>query len=257
MNVATILGFLSGLSILCWAVWLSTENVLVYLNLPGVAIVLGGVIASTLICYPMREVARILGVFLTALGAEEVPTHNYISECVHLADVAAKKGHAALEGEVRRIDNEFLKSGLQMVLDGYSPAEIREILDNRIQQFFDQEMHAAGIYRTMAKLSPAFGIIGTLIGLIAMMQAMSTDLSRLGPGMAVALTTTLYGALFANMLFLPIAIKVEGRVGQIAILMQVMRDGILFIKEKTPSAIVMDKLKGYLPPRRWASIQKR
>ena len=238
MNVATILGFLSGLAVLCWAVWLSTGNVLVYLNLPGVAIVVGGVIASTLICYPMREVARILGVFLTALGAEEVPTHDYIAECVHLADVASRGGHQALEGEMRRIDNEFLKNGLQMVLDGYSTTEIREILDNRIQQYFDQEMNAAGIYRTMARLAPAFGIIGTLIGLIAMMQAMSTDLSRLGPGMAVALTTTLYGALFANMLFLPIAIKVEGRIGQIAILMQVMRDGILFIKDKTPSASI-------------------
>jgi chemotaxis protein MotA len=115
-------------------------------------------------------------------------------------------------------------------------------------------MSAAGIYRTMSRLAPAFGIIGTLIGLIGMMQAMGADLREIGPAMATALTTTLYGILLANMVFLPIAVKVEKRIEERAILMSVIRDGVLLIKDRTPALIVLDKLKAYLPPRRWGSI---
>lgn len=257
MNIATVFGFIFGIGILCVATYFSTEDVMVFINLPGIAIVLGGTLAATFICYPLREVMRMLKVFLMALGAEELPIGNYISECVYLSDVASKKGEAHLEKMLKGIDNEFLSNGLQMLVDGYSKDEIKEILDNRIHQYYEQETSAAGIYRTMSKFAPAFGIIGTLIGLIAMMQAMSGDMSQIGQGMATALTTTLYGALFANLFFLPIAIKVEKRIEQIVIMMSVIRDGILFIKDKTPSPIVLDKLKGYLPPRRWESIKRR
>lgn len=144
-----------------------------------------------------------------------------------------------------------------MLVDGYDKETIREVMNNRIKNTYEQEMSSASIFRTMAKLAPAFGIIGTLIGLISMMQAMGTDIEGLGPGMATALTTTLYGILFAHMIFLPIAIKVEKRIEERIILMSVIRDGVLYMKEKTPSAIVMHKLKSYLSPRRWASIRRR
>lgn len=257
MNIATVFGFIAGLGVLAWAVFASTESVGVFLNLPGIAIVLGGTVAATFICYPLKEVVRITSVFLMALSREELPTGTYIHECVAIAEKVSKRGEAALAAELPRTDNEFLKNGLQMVLDGYSAEEIAEILDNRIRQYHAQETGAAGVFRTMSTLSPAFGIIGTLIGLIAMMQSMTGDLTQLGPAMAVALTTTLYGTLLANLVFLPVAIKVENRVDEIATLMSVIRDGILHIKERTPPAIVLDKLKGYLPPRRWHSIGGR
>jgi chemotaxis protein MotA len=255
MNVATIIGIITGIAILCGAAWFSTDSVGVFVNLPGLAIVCGGTIAATFICYPLKEVMRVFGVFMTALGAEELPTANYITVLVNLSKQVSVKGEAHLEQNLQRIENDFLRDGLQMLVDGYSKDELREILDNRIQQSYEQEFAAAGIYRTMARLSPAFGIIGTLIGLIAMMQSMGRDIVGIGPAMATALTTTLYGALFANMFFTPIAIKVEKRVEERAILMSVIRDGILFIKDKTPAPIVRDKLMGYLPARKWASIK--
>ncbi len=255
MNIATIFGIFFGIAILCGATYMSTDSVEVFINIPGIAIVCGGTIAATFICYPLREVARVLGVFMTALGAEELPTANYIQVIVNLSKQVSAKGEAHLEKNLNRIENEFLRDGLQMLVDGYSQEELKEILDNRIQQSYEQEYSAAGIYRTMAKLSPAFGIIGTLIGLIAMMQSMGDNIGNIGPAMATALTTTLYGALLANMFFTPIATKVEKRVEERAILMSVIRDGILFIKDKTPAPIVRDKLMGYLPPRKWASIK--
>ncbi|MGL1860899.1 MAG: MotA/TolQ/ExbB proton channel family protein [Pseudodesulfovibrio sp.] len=255
MNIATIFGIIAGIVVLCAATVSATDSVSVFINGPGLAIVLGGTIASTFICYPLREVMRVMGLFVSAFTAEELPIEDYIKDIVKISKDAAK-GEEHLEKSLKGMDNEFLRDGLQMLVDGYSKDELEEILNNRIQQYHDQESNAAGIYRTMAALSPAFGIIGTLIGLIAMMQTMGDDITRIGPAMATALTTTLYGALFANMLYMPIATKVERRVEERTILMCVIRDGILFIKDKTPAPIVTDKLKGYLPPRKWSSLGK-
>lgn len=257
MNIATIFGIITGIAVLCGATWFATDSVGVFINLPGLAIVLGGTIAATFICYPLREVMRVFGLFMTAFTAEELPIGNYIKVLVQISKDSSYKGEEYLEKSIRKIENEFLRDGLQMLVDGYTKEELKEILDTRIQQYHEQEIYATGIYRTMATLSPAFGIIGTLIGLIAMMQGLGGDISRIGPAMATALTTTLYGVLFANLFYLPIATKVERRVEERTILMNVIRDGLLFIKDKTPPTIVMDKLKGYLPPRKWSSVSAK
>lgn len=255
MNIATILGILSGAVVLGWATYHSTSDPMVFVNFPGLAIVLGGIAAATFICYPLKEVMRVFQVFLLALRREELPIGAYIDEIVKIARTASSRGKVHLENALPGIENQFLRHAVQMLVDGYSREEIKEILDTRIEQSYEQEMSSASIYRTMAKLAPAFGIIGTLIGLIGMLQSMQNNMASLGPSMAVALTTTLYGALLAYVLFLPIAIKVEKLIEERVILMQVIRDGILFIHDKTPASIVLDKLKAYLPPRRWKSIQ--
>ncbi len=257
MNVATVIGIICGISVLSYATYLSTDSASVFLNLPGLAIVLGGTLASTFICFPLKEVMRVFNTFLIALKREELPINNYIDEIVKIARDASSKGKVHLERALPGIENEFLQNAIQMLVDGYSREEIKEILETRIEQTYQQEISSAGIYRTMSKLSPAYGIIGTLIGLIGMMQSMSGGLAQIGSQMAVALTTTLYGILLANVLFLPIAIKVEKRIEERVALMCVIRDGVLFIKDKTPAAIVLDKLKAYLPPRRWESVGKR
>ncbi len=256
MNPATILGILCGMAVLAWATLFSTENAAVFLNLPGLAMVLGGVTAATFICYPLKEVMRVFRAFLLALKREELPIGDYVGGLVELAHKASSQGQIALERELPGIENEFLQVALQMLVDGYGRQEMEAILNTRIEQTYDWEMSSAGIFRTMARLAPAFGIIGTLIGLIAMLQSMAVDVALLGPGMAVALTTTLYGILLANLVFLPIAIKVEKRIEERIVLMSVIRDGVLYLKDRTPAGVVLAKLKAYLPARRWASIRK-
>lgn len=254
MNIATILGFVAGIAILAVATFFSTSNSLVFINPAGFAIVFGGTAAAICICYPIREVTRTFNAFLLALSREELPIGMYIDELVKLAKQASQRGQVALEKELPGLDNHFMRFSVQKLVDGYSRQEIEAILNTRIEQQFEQDMSSAGIFRTMAKLSPAFGIIGTLIGLIGMMQSLGGDIHALGPAMATALTTTLYGVLFANMLFLPIAIKVEKRIEERCLLMTVIRDGILYIHDRAPAGIVLDKLRAYLPPRRWATI---
>jgi chemotaxis protein MotA len=257
VNIATVLGFAFGIVILGFATFLSTDSAGVFINFPGLAIVLGGTLASTFICFPLKEVMRVFNTFLIALKREELPTDHYIEEIVNIARQASARGKIHLEKTLPGIENEFLQNAIQMLVDGYSREEIKEILETRIEQTYQQELSSAGIYRTMSKLAPAYGIIGTLIGLIGMLQSMSVGLGNLGAHMAVALTTTLYGILLAHLIFLPIAIKVEKRIEERVILMCVIRDGTLFIKDKAPAAIVLDKLKAYLPPRRWSSIAPR
>ncbi|MBU0988175.1 MAG: MotA/TolQ/ExbB proton channel family protein, partial [Proteobacteria bacterium] len=176
MNIATVIGILFGLGILSFATYQSTDSIMVFLNLPGFAIVLGGTIAATFICYPLKEVLQVFRVFIIALQREDLPIGNYISELVYLAKKSSTKGKIQLEKELSGIENYFLQDGLQMLLDGYGKDDIKEIMDVRIQNTYEQEISSAGIFRTMAKFAPAFGIIGTLIGLISMMQAMGADI---------------------------------------------------------------------------------
>jgi chemotaxis protein MotA len=256
LNWATVIGIVAGVVILSLATVFSTESVTVFINLPGLAIVLGGTMAAIFICYPLKDVMRVFGTFLLALKREELPMGEYIRELVLLAKKASSQGKISLESELSGIENQFLQSAVQMLVDGYARDELEEIMDTTIEQTYDREMRSAGIFRTMARLSPAFGITGTLIGLIAMMQTLGSNLGDIGAGIAVAFTTTLYGILMANLICMPIAVKVEQRIEERLILMQVIRDGVLYIKDKAPAGVVLNKLKAYLPARRWDSIRK-
>ncbi len=258
MNAATIIGFIFGVVVLVYATYSSTETIIVFLNLPGLAIVLGGTFAATFVCYPLRAVLRVIRLFGRALRREELPIGYYIREIVYLAKQASRQGRLKLELEVRATENYFLQAGLQMLVDGYPPEEMEMVLRTRIENTYRHDMAQAQILRTTAKFSPAFGIIGTLIGLIAMMQSMGGgSFEQIGTGMAVALVTTLYGLLLANLVFLPIAVKVESSIEERVLLMNIITEGLLLIQSKMPAEMILDRLKAYLPPRRWASIRPR
>lgn len=257
MNLATLMGVVCGFGVLAWATYASSPNTAVFLNLPGLAIVFGGTMGASLVCYPMKDVAAMVRAFFLALKRPELPVAQFVNELGGLARAASTQGVISLEKEVASIENDFLRDAVQMLVDGYSREEIEEVLNTRIEQTYEREMAGAQIFRTMARLSPAFGIVGTLIGLINMLQSLGSNLRQIGPALAVALTTTLYGVLAAHMIFLPVAVKVESRIEERVALMSLIRDGVLFIKDKAPAAVVLNKLNAYLPARRWAKIRKQ
>lgn len=258
MNIATIIGIVVGIIVLSNAAYGVAENVNIFINKPGLAIVLGGVAAATFICYPFKRVMSVFKLVFLVLKREELPIGNYIHELQYLSKVAFRKGMLKLETELEGIENHFLQDGLKMLVDNYADEEIRKIMERRIENTYINEMAQANIFRTMAKLSPAFGMMGTLIGLIGLMQGMGNGgLETIGPAMATALVTTLYGIFLANMVFFPIALKVESRIEERILLMTIVLEGILLIKSKTPPDMVMDKLKSYLSPQKWTSIKAR
>lgn len=257
MNIATLLGMISGVAVLTWAIYSATGEAGIFLYPQGIAIVLGGVIAATFICYPLKHVFGVFGTFAKVLGREDLPVASYIAEIHYLAQQAVAGGAIKLEKELKGVENYFLKDGLRMLVDRYPEEKLRTIMETAIVNARNREQAEADILRTMAKLSPAFGMVGTLIGMIVMFKGMSGGLESVGPGMATAMMTTFYGLLLGYLLFLPIAVKLERRIEERVVLMTVIMEGLILVSKKTPPDLVMDELKAYLPPGHWRDVKVR
>ena len=265
MNLSTLIGALVGFAVLATAIFLQTQDshlaISIFWNLNSLLIVLGAVIAATFISYPFRDVLNVMKVFRLAIIRDELPVAAYIEEIEALSG-EAKRGTSILQGAVNEVGNYFLELGLQMVVEKYSPEEIREIMTDQANYTYRHQMGEAKIFRTMAKLSPAFGVVGTLIGLVIMMKGLNPEdaqamMNSLGSGMATALLTTFYGVLLSNLVFFPIAVKVEKRIEEQRVLMTMIMEGTLLIQKRSPRDEVQKRLDAFLPPQKWASIRQR
>lgn len=254
MNVSTLIGAVIGLAVLLFAILHTTDHVELFLNLEGALIVYGGVVAATFICYPLAEVRRALRAVAGVFRREDLPIVECIEAMRELAEQAMATGSYRLDAKVELVENHFLKDCLRMVVDNMNHERMRKVMENTILETRRAGIAEAAIFRSMARLAPAFGLVGTLIGLIVMLQSMGADTSSLGPSMAVALTATFYGVILANLVFLPIAIKLERRVAQRVGLMRVIMEGTLLLARKTPPELMIDELKAFAPQRRWADI---
>jgi len=257
MNVTTVFGLIISLFLLVAAIIIGAGTTDIFINLPGALIVLGGTFGATLISYPLKDVVRVFWVFVVVFRREEPRLDQYIRLIVNFA-IRARSGMLNLEAELPRIKNMFLKDGIQMLVDGYSPEEIREMLDSRTHYRETRELSEAQIYRSMASFAPAFGMVGTLIGLIAMLLNMSPDrLSNIGPQMAIALVTTFYGLILANLIFKPIALKLERKTEEAVLLQNMITDSVIMIQKEWHPQKVEDYLNSYVPPHIRTRMVKR
>lgn len=255
MNIATLLGLITGLAVLVGSILTATGNAWIFWNPHGLAIVLGGVIAATFISFPMKDVLRLFVSFLKVLRREDLPITNYIAEILIIARKAMGSGTLKLEKELDGVENFFLQDGLRMVVDQYPQVKIRQIMETSIATMKMREMAEADIFRTMARFAPAFGMVGTLIGLIVMFQNLEADPGVIGPAMGSAMMSTFYGLILANLFFNPIAVKMERRVEQREILMRVILEGVILVSQRTPPQIVEDELRAFVPARKWADLK--
>jgi chemotaxis protein MotA len=221
-----------------------------YINLPSFLIVLGGTLASTLIAHPFAHLVRGFFAFFIIFARKE---YNFIGIINHICDASqkyAKQGIPGLEEKLKLYkNNDLLKDGISMLVNGYKPEEVQEFLETNIQRKYDREMIDYYVFRTMGKASPAFGMVGTLVGLIFMLRVMSESPEKIGPFLAVALITTFYGVLMANLIFNPMGNKLlyhaeyNLRIGRMEI------EGIMYIVKKQHPIYIKDKLSSYVPPR--------
>ncbi|MDH7576756.1 MAG: MotA/TolQ/ExbB proton channel family protein [Bacillota bacterium] len=247
MDFATALGLFSGLFLLIWAIKLG-GSVGTFWNPPSVMIVLGGTLASTLINYPLKKVIGVTRVLKNAFFTKVKDPTEIIRILVGFAEKARREGLLALEVEAESIDDKFLQKGIQLVVDGTDPELVRSILETDLTFLEDRHKAGQAIFETMGLLAPAFGMIGTLIGLIQMLGVLDKP-EQIGPGMATALITTFYGALLANLIFNPIAGKLRVRTSEEMLLREVMIEGILSIQAGENPRIVEEKMKVFLAPR--------
>lgn len=249
MDIASIAGFLLGVVMFIFGV-LSNGGVAglqgIY-NLPSIIITFGGSIAGVLACYKLNDfINGFKGI--TLIFAEKVADPAVsIKSIIDLANVARKEGLLALEEASNEIEDAFLKKGIMLVVDGTDPELVRGILETDLNNVEVRHKKVIGVWEKWAELGPAWGMIGTLIGLVDMLRNLD-DASAIGPAMAVALLTTLYGSLLANWLCNPVAGKLKVNHEAEMMIKDITVEGLLSIQAGENPRIIEEKLKSFLAP---------
>lgn len=205
MDIATLVGLLGGFGIIIGAI-ASGGDMMLFFNVPSLLIVIGGTFMTTLMQVSLGDFLGSFGIALKAFFYKTDDPKKLIEEAVQLADLARKNGLLALEGQ--EIGNDFLKQGVNLCVDGHDPALVNKLLTKDIDLTIQRHDIGQRMFKNMATMAPAMGMIGTLVGLVQMLANMS-DPSSIGPAMAVALLTTLYGAIIANVFAQPLADKLS------------------------------------------------
>lgn len=203
MDLASLIGFLLGVGIIVAAI-ATGGDVMLFVNVPSILIVVGGTFGVTLMRIPLSDFFRSFGVLGKAFMNKPDDPNQLIEDAVRLADIARKNGLLALEDE--EIENEFLKMGVTLCVDGHDPVFVKKMLSHEINQMITRNEVGQDMWKGVGDLAPAMGMIGTLVGLVQMLANMS-DPASIGPAMAVALLTTLYGAMISNCFALPMVDK--------------------------------------------------
>ncbi len=244
MDIATIVGVVVGVLLIGSALQMS-GGIGGFIDVPSLMIVIGGTIAATLINFPLKQVLAVLKVIQKLIKASEEDATEIIKQFIQLAVVVRKEGHLALETEAQNVAHPFMKKGLMLVADGVDAEALSGILN--LQNLAVQQRHKIGqdVLKGIGRWAPAFGMIGTLIGLVAMLSSMD-DPKSIGPKMAIALLTTLYGALLANFIALPMAGKLKQRTDQEVLINLVIAEGLKGLQMGLNPRLLEEKLKAFL-----------
>ncbi len=246
MDIATVLGIVSAFGLVLSAIFMG-GGLNIFINVPSLMIVAGGTIGVTLIAYPLKEVLGVLKVVQKALFSKNISIDELIKRFTGYATKTRKEGILALEEEIKDVKDNFLKKGVQLSIDGLEPQEIRDILDTEVDYVKSRHHLGAEVFTSMGTFSPAMGMIGTLIGLVQMLQSMD-DPSTIGPAMAVALLTTFYGSVMANLCFMPIAGKLKTRSKEEMLTKEMTIQGIISLSNGDNPRILEQKLLAFIPP---------
>ena len=258
MDIALIIGVVLGLAamigIIAYALFVegSAGGFGDFISIPSFGIVFGGMIASIFVAFPMPHVVA-LG---KAIGAVLKPADDKMGPLVDTAcevGESARKGAADLEKAVETVRIYFLKDGVQMVVDGYSLDEVTEIMETRIEYREKREKVQTDMLKSMGDLAPAWGMVGTLIGLVLMLAGFGGEggADNLGGGMAAALITTLYGAVIANLFFLPMAQKMGNKTTMTSMSACLLVEASRLNHQKKHPLIIREKLNSFIPPAEW------
>ncbi|HHY05249.1 MAG TPA: motility protein A [Thermoanaerobacterales bacterium] len=253
MDIATIAGIIGGIVVFLWAIYMG-GTLKAFLDLASALIVFGGVFAAILVNYPLSKIIDLAKITKIAFFQKQLEAGEVIDKIVSLAETARREGLLALEEAAYQLDDAFLQKGILLIVDGTDPELVKSILETELIFLEERHKEGQGMYEAMGALSPAFGMIGTIVGLINMLNKLD-DPAAIGPGMAVALVTTFYGALFANLFFLPVAGKLKVRSREEILLKEVMIEGMLSIQAGENPRIIEEKLKAFLAPKKRDDIK--
>lgn len=253
MDLNTAIGGVLAFLLVLGAMAIGPGGIATFVHIPSMIIVFGGTISVTMLAFPISDLKPIVKIMLvTAVRKTPSPTDE-IDRIVELANLARKEGLLALETKLQTVEDPFFGKGIQLVIDGFSADTVRDIME--LEAECEETRHSTGkkIADQLGAFAPAFGMIGTLVGLVQMLQDLS-DPAGIGLGMATALLTTLYGAMGANMVFIPVAGKLEMVAKQNQQLRRLMIEGVVAIQSGEKPQLIKEKLKGFLAPQMRALV---
>ena len=249
MDIATILGIVLGAVVVVFGIITSggVSAMGNFIDPPSIVITIGGSLSSLLSSYTMPEVINNLKGLGVAFKDPKMDHGAVIRQIIDLSNVARKEGLLALEEVAGNLDDEFMKKGILLIVDGTEPELVRGILETELVNMDDRHKSMAGFYDTWATLGPAWGMIGTLVGLVNMLKKLD-DFNTIGPNMATALLTTLYGSLIANWFCTPIANKMKNINSKEYQMKEIVIEGLLSIQAGENPRVIEEKLKSFLSP---------
>lgn len=247
-DMLTSVGLLAGIGFVLFGILSGDKSAVKgFISPAAFAITVGGSFAAILINYPIEQVKKMGKIFAASFKTISVSNTELIQQFSNLSKKARREGLLSLEDEIDKFDDEYLRKGLQMVVDGIEPEVIKDILELEVAEMAARHKMNSGMYKSWATFAPAFGMVGTLIGLIQMLANLS-DADALAVGMANALVTTFYGSLLANLFLLPFANNLEYKSNMEVSNKEMMIEGILGIQSGVNPRIVEEKLVTYLSP---------
>jgi chemotaxis protein MotA len=246
MDIATFIGIISAFTLVISAIMFGGD-ITMFIEPRSLMIVVGGTIGAAMINYPLPDILRVSKVVKNAFFVKAFTAKELIGNFVNLAGTARREGILALETALNDINDDFMKKGLQLSVDGLEPISIKDILDTEVDNIKERHKLGADIFTTLGTFAPAMGMIGTLIGLVQMLATMD-DPSTIGPAMAIALLTTFYGSVMANIVCLPIAGKLKNKSTEEVMMKGLMSEGIMSIAKGDNPRLLEQKLNAFLAP---------
>jgi len=246
LDLASIIGVVGGFILIVVSI-ATSGDIMGFIDIASIVIVLGGTIAATLVAYPLPKFLEIISITQKAFQGKKSDLNIVIDGINELANRARKEGLLSLEEASESVNDDFMKKGIMLVVDGTDPELVKNLLETELDFISERHGNGQGLFEAMGAYAPAFGMIGTLIGLINMLASLD-DPDTIGPSMAIALITTFYGSLLANLVFLPLAKKLKIKSDEEILEKQIILEGLLSIQAGENPRIISEKLKAFIPP---------
>lgn len=246
MDAATIIGLILGFGVIMASIAMG-GGIAIFIDVPSLFIVVGGVLCSVMIHFSLPQFLGIFGVVKRTVLVKVPSPNEIIQQMVNFAAISRRDGALALEEQIRQVDNPFIAKGLQMLVDGQEEETIRNLMTLEIDSLEERHANGKKILEFMGASAPAFGMLGTLIGLVQMLRNMSSP-DEIGAGMAVALITTFYGSILANLVFIPLAGKLGIYSKAETLAMQMIVEGICKIARGENPTVVRENMQAFVAP---------
>lgn len=246
-NYSTLLGFVLSAILMVFIILYAATDPLAFINVPGLFIVIFGTLAAVFLSYPLRDIKQSIKSIGWFIFYESLDPRQEADEIARVAQLWFNRDLLGVENIIESIKNPYLKTGFQLIIDNTPMDDMQTLLKWRIVRLRAKEQVSANIFHSMANYAPAFGMVGTLIGLINMLEIIAQkDIGAIGFNMGVALITTFYGLMFANLIFNPIAIKLERRTEQRVMIMSMVMEGITLIADRRSPSFIRETLYSFM-----------